>query len=138
MSWIADSRCDVEILADAGLRPTRQRLALIRAIRSGGTRHLTPESFHQELSDAGLRFSLATIYNGLNSFTEAGLLRRVGFGDRTWYCTNPDPHHHFFNEDTGRIEDIPGGQPRVEDLPSIPEGMTMLGVEVIIRVRKFS
>ncbi|MEW5729077.1 MAG: Fur family transcriptional regulator [Pseudomonadota bacterium] len=136
MSWIADGRTDEQTLKDHGLRPTRQRLDLIRVIRQGGRRHLTPESFHRELTDSGLKFSLATIYNSLNSFTDAGLLRRIGFGDRTWYCTNPAPHHHFFDEGSGRIEDIPGDQPQVVGLPSPPDGMTVLGVEVIVRVRR--
>jgi len=118
------------------MRPTRQRLAVIRAIREGGRRHLMAESFHQELADTGLRFSLATIYNTLNHFAEAGLLRRVGFGDRTWYCTNTSEHHHFFDVRTGRLDDVDGPQPHVVDIPAPPPGMSIEGIDIVIRLRR--
>ncbi|MBI5163211.1 MAG: transcriptional repressor [Magnetospirillum sp.] len=127
---------DAETLGGAGIRPTRQRMAVMRAIREGGHRHLTPESFHRELGDAGLKLSLATVYNTLNHFAGAGLLKRVGAGDRTFYCTNTEPHHHFLDEVSGRIEDIPGLQPEVIGLPPAPEGATITAVDVIIRVRR--
>ena len=130
------TRLDGERLRKAGIRPTGQRLGVMRAIREGGGRHLTPESFHRELADANLRMSLATVYNTLNHFANAGLLRRVGVGDRTWFCTNTTEHHHFFDEVTGRIEDIPGDQPTVVGLPAPPAGMSVVGVDVIIRVRR--
>jgi Fur family iron response transcriptional regulator len=127
---------DCQRLVGAGMRPTRQRLSVMKAIRQGGRRHLVAESFHQELADCGLRLSLATVYNTLNHFAAAGLLRRVGFGDRTWYCTNTSEHHHFFDMGTGRLEDIPGEQPRVVGLPEPPPGMSIRGVEIIIRIQR--
>jgi Fur family iron response transcriptional regulator len=131
-----DERTDRDRLFEAGIRPTRQRLAIMRTIREGGRRHLSPESFHRELADAGLRLSLATVYNTLRQLAAAGLLRRVGFGDRTFFCTNPAEHHHFYDELTGRIADIPGPQPQVLGLPPAPPGMTIEGVDVIIRIRR--
>lgn len=136
MRGVDDDGEDLERLLGAGLRPTRQRLAVMRTIRLGGRRHLTPESFHCELAAIGLRLSLATVYNTLNHLTDAGLLRRVGFGDRTWYCTNAAEHHHFFDEQSERLIDIEGEQPEVRGIPAPPEGMAILGVEVIIRVRR--
>ncbi len=130
------SRLDGERLRATGIRPTGQRLGVMRIIREGGRRHLAPESFHRELADAGLKMSLATVYNTLNHFADAGLLRRVGVGDRTWFCTNTSEHHHFFDEVSGRIEDIPGDQPMVVGLPQPPSGMTILGVDVVVRVRR--
>ncbi|TAN61728.1 MAG: transcriptional repressor [Magnetospirillum sp.] len=107
-----------------------------RRIREEGRRHLAAEAFHSELAAIGLKLSLATVYNTLNHFADAGLLRRVGFGDRTWYCTNTGEHHHFLDEGTGRIEDIEGPQPRVIDLPVPPPGMAIQGVELIIRLQR--
>ncbi len=127
---------DAVLLRRAGIRPTRQRLAVLRTIRTGGRRHLTPESFHQELADAGLRLSLATVYNTLNHFAGHGLLRRVGFCDRTYFCTHAAPHHHFYDEATGRLEDIDGPQPGVTLVPAPPEGMEVVGVEIIVRLRR--
>ena len=108
----------------------------MRVIREGGRRHLAPESFHRELADADVKMSLATVYNTLNHLADAGLLRRVGVGDRTWFCTNTSEHHHFFDETTGRIEDIPGDQPMVVGLPQAPPGTTILGVDVVIRIKR--
>ncbi len=79
MPIVAGEPAENEALRRVGMRPTRQRVAVLRTIRAGGRRHLTPESFHQELADAGLKLSLATVYNTLNQFAESGLLRRVGF-----------------------------------------------------------
>jgi len=131
-----DLQIDLDTLRSAGIRPTRQRVLIMRTIRQGGRRHLTPEGFHKELSDAGMRMALGTVYNTLNQFAAAGLLRRVGFGDRTFYCTSTDEHHHFFDEETGQLEDIPGPQPTVANLPQLPPGMEMVGVDIVVRVRR--
>lgn len=124
------------MLRDAGIRPTVPRLTILQAILDGGHRHLMPESFHQELADQGHEFSLATVYNTLNHFAEALLLRRVGCGDRHFFCTNTDEHHHFYDARTGRIEDIPDPQPLLANLPPPPPGMMIEGVDVIVRLRR--
>lgn len=136
MHGIPHEESEVIQLRDAGIRPTAPRLAVLRTIREGGRRHLMPEAFHYELADRGIKMSLATVYNTLNNFADAGILRRVGFGDRTFFCTNPGEHYHFFDEATGRVEDVPDPQPQVINLPSPPPGMSIERVEVIIRVRK--
>ena len=136
MANIHQGGSDGERLRGAGIRPTGQRLGVMRVIREGGRRHLAPESFHRELADADVKMSLATVYNTLNHLADAGLLRRVGVGDRTWFCTNTSEHHHFFDETTGRIEDIPGDQPMVVGLPQAPPGTTILGVDVVIRIKR--
>ena len=127
---------DAERLRRAGLKPSRHRLAMLRVIDAGGHRHLTPESFHSELVGQGLRLSLATVYNVINCFADVGLLRRVGFCDRTYYCTNLAPHHHFYDETSGRIFDVEGDQPEIVKIPSPPQGLSLLGIDIIFRVRR--
>lgn len=127
---------DLERLSRAGLRPSRHRLAILRRIREGGRRHLVPESLHCELTEQGLSLSLATVYNTINSFAEAGLLRRVGFCDKTFYCTNLEPHHHFYEEITGQIFDVAGEQPQIVNLPEPPPGMELRGIDIIFHVRR--
>ena len=56
-------------LAAAGLRPTRQRMALARLLFAGSDRHVTAEALHDEAEGAGVRVSLATVYNTLHQFT---------------------------------------------------------------------
>lgn len=124
-------------LKSAGLRPTRQRLGLGKLLFEGGDRHVTAEQLHVEAVDAGLRVSLATVYNTLNQFSAAGLLREVVVeAGRSYFDTNTSDHHHFFFEGSGRLQDIPGHQVRVADLPAPPAGSEVARVDVIVRVRQ--
>ena len=126
--------CNVARLRDAGLRPTRQRVALASLIFDGGDRHLTAEQLHAEACTAGLPMSLATVYNALHQFTGAGLLRSLGLeGRATHFDTNTGDHHHFLTE-RGEVMDIPGTV-RVTDLPEPPEGMEIAQVDVVVRLR---
>ncbi len=127
----------LDLLQDAGLRPTRQRLALGRLLFENGDRHVTAEQLHAEARHARISVSLATIYNTLHQFTAAGLLREVVVdAGRSYFDTNIREHHHFFNEETGRLFDIEGAKLSVSDLPSAPAGMQISRVDVIVRVAK--
>ncbi len=104
----------LERLRAAGLRPTRQRLALARLLFDGGDRHVTAEILHGEALDAAIRVSLATVYNTLHQFTAAGLLLEIVVdSQRSYFDTNISDHHHFFFESSGRLDDIPGEQGRL-------------------------
>lgn len=125
----------IERLKTVGLRPTRQRLALARLLQDGGDRHLSAEQLHDEALAAKVRVSLATVYNALHQFTAAGLLREVVVEPgRSYFDTNVEEHHHFYFEDSGRLEDIPGDQVSLADLPTPPKGSRLSRVDVIIRV----
>ena len=123
-------------LREAGLRPTRQRVALARIVFGRGDRHLTAESLHAEAREAGVSMSLATVYNALHQFTGSGLLRAFGIeGQATHFDTNTREHHHFVTEN-GRVMDIPAGGVRLADLPEPPEGMEIAHVDVVVRLRR--
>jgi Fur family iron response transcriptional regulator len=125
----------LERLRAAGLRPTRQRLALARLLFEGGDRHLTAEQLQAEAAGARIRVSLATIYNTLHQFTESGLLREVVVEPgRSYFDTNVGDHHHFFFEGSGRLEDIPGEKVQLGKLPKPPAGTRVSRVDVVIRV----
>jgi Fur family iron response transcriptional regulator len=127
----------LEQLKAVGLRPTRQRLALARLLFEGGDRHVSAESLHEEASAKHIPVSLATVYNTLHQFTTAGLLREVVVEPgRSYFDTNRHDHHHFFNETTGRLMDIPGDQVSLSRLPAVPEGHSVARVEVVIRLRQ--
>ncbi len=122
-------------LRSAGLRPTQQRLALARLLFDKGNRHLTAEQVHEEALAASVPVSLATVYNTLNQFIAAGLLREVVVDPgRSYFDTNLSDHHHFFFEDAGKLVDIPNDGIAVASLPSAPPGMTIRRVDVVIRV----
>jgi len=125
----------IERLRGAGLRPTRQRIALAKLLFDGPDRHVTAENLHMEAQENAVRVSLATVYNTLHQFTDAGLLREIVVdSNRCYFDTNVDDHHHFFYEDSGRLEDIPGAEVEVTRLPAAPEGKTVSRVDVVVRV----
>ncbi|VFU09194.1 Fur family transcriptional regulator Irr [Methylocella tundrae] len=124
-------------LRGAGLRPTRQRMALGVLLFASGDRHVTAEKLHAEAKQARPPISLATIYNALNQFTAVGLLREIALqGSRTWYDTNTGPHYHFLVENEDDLVDIPPEAIGVLGLPSPPDGMEIIGADLIVRVRK--
>jgi Fur family transcriptional regulator, iron response regulator len=123
-------------LRDVGLRPTRQRLALAKILFSGdGNRHVTAEELHSEARQNGVSVSLATIYNTLHQFTQAGLLNEVVVeAGRSYFDTNTEEHHHFFFERTNRLQDISAEVISVSKMPPPPEGSKVKSVDVIIRL----
>ena len=123
------------MLKTAGLRPTRQRLALARLLFEAGNRHVTAEQLHDEAMADKVRVSLATVYNTLHQFTDAGLLREVVVDPgRSYFDTNTDDHHHFFHESRSELEDIPGDAIQVGALPRPPAGTSVSRVDVIVRL----
>ncbi|MEJ8474958.1 iron response transcriptional regulator IrrA [Roseibium algae] len=125
-----------DMLRGAGLRPTRQRVSLAEILYSKGDRHISAELLHEEAVGADVPVSLATVYNTLHQFTEAGLLREVVIdGNKTYFDTNISDHHHFFIEGENRVVDIPGEGVGIGQLPQAPEGMEIVRVDVIVRVR---
>ncbi len=123
-------------LRAAGLRPTRQRVALAAILFGHGHRHIAAEGLHEEALTADVPVSLATIYNTLHQFTDAGLLREVAVeGARTYFDTNVSDHHHFFVEGESRLIDVESPID-IDNIPAPPPGMEVASVEVIVRVRR--
>ncbi len=126
----------LDLLRGAGLRPTRQRLSLARLLFDGATRHVTAEQLHSEAERSGVQVSLATVYNTLNQFKDAGLLREVVVeAGRSYFDTNVSAHHHFFDVDSGQLTDIPAEQITLGALPDAPAGAAVERVDVIVRTR---
>jgi Fur family iron response transcriptional regulator len=125
----------LERLRAVGLRPTRQRLALARLLLGNGDRHVTAEQLHVEAAAARVPVSLATVYNTLHQFTEAGLLREVVVEPgRSYFDTNIADHHHFFCESNGMLRDIPASEIAVSGVPTAPPGTEIRRIDVIVRV----
>ncbi|SDX25596.1 iron response transcriptional regulator IrrA [Litoreibacter albidus] len=127
-----------EWLAGAGLRPTRQRVALAELlVGDGQDRHITAESLHAAAKTHSEGVSLATVYNTLKAFSEAGLIREIMVdGTKSYFDTRVDDHPHFFWEDEGHLTDAPKEQLEIAALPEAPEGTEIAKVDVVIRLRR--
>lgn len=125
-------------LARGGLRPTRQRLALAGLLVGDGMdRHVTAESLYAAVGVAGAKVSLATVYNTLRAFCEAGLLNEVVVdGARSYFDTRLDDHPHFYWEDSHQLTDAPADALVIAGLPEAPEGMAVSRVDVVIRLKR--
>ena len=125
-------------LETAGLRPTRQRLVLAGLlVGDGKDRHVTAESLFEASRHAGQRVSLATVYNTLRAFCDAGLLQEITVdGSRSYFDTRMDDHPHFYWEDSQTLTDAPADQLEIARLPDAPEGARVAKVDVVIRLRR--
>ena len=125
-------------LAGAGLRPTRQRVALATLLVGDGQhRHVTAESLFSDVQDMGERVSLATVYNTLKAFCDAGLIQEVTVdGSKSYFDTNTHDHPHFFWEGEDRLTDAPAEELQISQLPKAPDGAEVASVDVVIRLRR--
>lgn len=124
-------------LRAASLRPTRQRIAIAERLLDGRARHVSAEQLRDELVAYGQPMALATIYNCLHQFEEAGLLRPVHHaGDAVLYDTNLGDHHHFVDVETGELIDIDPGEILMPELPELPDGFEAESIELTVRLRR--
>ena len=125
-------------LATAGLRPTRQRMTLAALlVGDGQNRHVTAESLFELCETSGEKVSLATVYNTLKAFCDAGLMREVTVdGSKSYFDTRVDDHPHFFWEGSGELTDAPAEQLQITGLPKAPDGAEIAKVDVVIRLRE--
>jgi Fur family iron response transcriptional regulator len=132
------AKCDFKaLLCRAGLRPTRQRLALCALLFSNGDRHITAEMLHAEAMAARLPVSLATVYNNLHQFTEAGLVQQIAVdGSKTFFDTNTTTHQHFFLVAEHALVDIPASDLMLRNVPEPPESYEITRIDVIVRLRR--
>ena len=125
-------------LASGGLRPTRQRLSLASLLVGDGmNRHVTAEGLFASALEAGEKVSLATVYNTLRAFCEAGIMHEITVdAGRSYFDTRMDDHPHFFWEGENRISDAPPEELEIARVPKAPEGAEVTRVDVVIRLRK--
>jgi Fur family iron response transcriptional regulator len=123
-------------LEEAGLRATRQRVDLAQLMFASGDRHFTAEMLHGEALVQGDRPSLATVYNTLKQFCEAGLVQEIAvYGTRTWFDTKVGAHCHYYLEDEEMLVDVPDALAPLLSIPG-PDGTVVTAVDVVIRLRR--
>lgn len=128
---------EIEIrLRDAGIQPTRQRLAIAHALLKAPV-HLAADDILIAARAYLPSLSRATVYNTLPLFVEKGLLRALRLDpERTVYDSRTDAHSHIFHEDTGMVEDIACDALQWPNLPSIAPNLELVGLDLIVRVRQ--
>lgn len=124
-----------EVLRNRGINPTHQRIEIAHAIFSR-REHLSADQILALVNDRASETSKATVYNTLNLFLEKKLVREVIVDpSKVFYDPNTDPHHHFYNVDTGALTDIDARDIQVTGLPALPQGMAVEGIDIVVRVK---
>ncbi len=125
-------------LSHAKVRPTRQRMSLAALlVGDGRNRHVTAEGLFLAAKSSGESVSLATVYNTLKAFCDAGLMNEITVdATRSYFDTCVEDHPHYFWEDTQELTDAPSGEVAFSRLPDPPEGAEIARVDVIIRLRR--
>lgn len=124
-------------LEDMGLRATRQRVALYSSIFKARSTHFSAEELFQDVTEMRVHMSLATIYNTLKQFQDAGLVREVASYDgKTWFDTIMGPHCHFYDVENKKLFDASHNYQLRDDFIEAPEETEIIGIDMIIRVRK--
>jgi len=127
-----------EVLRGHGITPTHQRIEIAHAIFSQGE-HLSADRILALVNDRASETSKATVYNTLNLFLEKQLIREVIVDpSKVFYDPNTEPHHHFYNIDSGELTDIDARNIHVTGLPALPHGMATAGMDIIVRIRSIA
>jgi len=122
-------------LQDHEISPTRQRIE-IAYILFTHEQHLSAEQILAAVNAREIRASKATIYNTLNLFVQKHLVRELIIDpSRIFYDRNMEPHHHFYNVETGELTDIPADSIHIAGLPILPTGTTVENIDIIVRTR---
>lgn len=123
-------------LRERGINPTPQRLA-VADVMLAECQHLSADQVIERLRQRGESVSKATVYNTLGLFARKGLVRELSIDpSRVVYDSNPEPHHHFYDAETGELTDIPASSVELARLPDVPDGASVEGVDVVVRIRR--
>jgi Fur family iron response transcriptional regulator len=121
-----------------GIAPTPQRLE-VASILLDKPQHLSADQVIEKLREKGSKVSKATVYNSLNLFGKCGLVKEcLVDSERRLYDSRIEPHHHYYDVESGQLTDIADDDIEILGLPALPEGTVCDGVELIVRVRAVS
>ena len=134
---INDLKPYIDRLRSSGLRPTKQRLSICRVLFDRKeTFHFTIDKLKKKIEkNTKSKVSLATVYNTVHAFKKNGYLKEISLqGNKTFFDTNSNSHHHFYDQDTGDLMDIKNEDIEVSKLPSAPRGKKIKEIEVTVSV----
>lgn len=123
----------VKLLQQYDVTPTRQRIEIADYLFQK-PQHLSAEDILEGVNAETNRVSRATVYNTLGLFTDKGLVREILIDrERVFYDSNRAAHYHLYDVDSGELHDVMGSDIKV-DVPPLPEGMRVVGTDVVFRV----
>ena len=133
---MAEKQHLVEMLEGHGIIPTRQRIDIAQ-ILFARPQHVSAEQLMEAAwSNGDHHVSKATVYNTLNLFVERGLIREIiADPTKSFYDSTTSAHGHFYNIDTGELSDIPDSVDCKGLMAALPEGVTPVGIEIVVRVK---
>ena len=126
-------------LRSSKLRPTKQRIRIAEFLfKREKTFHFTVEKLNKIMNKKDAeKISLATIYNTIDAFKDAGHLKEILTNNNTSYFdTNINSHHHFYDDQTNELTDINFNDVEVTKVPHAPKGKKIKDIEVIISLQK--
>jgi len=122
-------------LSDHGIQASAQRVAVAEYVLKTDE-HPSADLVWRRVKRRFPYISRATVYNTLNLFVEKGLLKALNLSDDSVvFDPKTETHHHFIDEKTGRIHDIPWDQVQVCNIERL-RGYEVHDYQVVIRGRK--
>lgn len=124
----------VDRLREYGINPTHQRIEIAYTLFSR-QEHLSADQILAAVNTRHSETSKATVYNTLNLFVKKKLVREVIVDpSKVFYDPNTHVHHHFYDLESGQLMDIDSDELELVGLPTLPEGMAVESIDVIVRV----
>ena len=129
----------IEKLRNSGLRPTKQRIKICEVLFS------REKTFHFSINELmkiiqtkiNQKISLATVYNTVHAFKKKGYLKEIRIGnDMSYFDTNTQSHHHFYDDQTKELIDINSNDVEIKKTPTPPGGKKILDVEITFKISK--
>jgi Fur family iron response transcriptional regulator len=122
-------------LREHGIQPSAQRLAVAEYVLATAA-HPSADQVFAEVRSRVPMISRATVYNTLNLFVRKKLLRQLVIAEgKVVFDPNLDPHHHFVDDATGRIHDVPWDALDVRRVEAL-KGLQVREYQVVLRGRK--
>lgn len=125
----------VSVLRDHGIQPSAQRVAVARYVLRTDE-HPSADKVWSRVRRQLPILSRATVYNTLNLFVRKGLLQELVLAEgKVIFDPKVERHHHFIDQATGSIQDVPWEAVRVSNVEGLP-GLDVREYQVVMRGRR--
>ena len=128
-------RDETSVLKDHGINPSAQRVAVAEYVLHT-EEHPSADEVWSRVRKRFPHVSRATVYNTVNLFVEKGLLRQLVLTEgRVVFDPKTEDHHHFIDEESGKIHDVPWQAVKVSSVPKL-DGFEVREYQVVMRGKR--